>query len=166
MEFQDGNGVNSLHGASNCLVINSRIEGNSKIGGIYGEIRDGTIEHSTVNAEIIANEGVAGGIIGYMENKNMTAANVYIKMFNNNVANSMIVGPTKIGGLVGDIERELYINERIKFYYNNYVHAKLESYDEKKYLWELVDTKLIMLNWKIHIYINIVQSMKNMLTKV
>ena len=126
------NGVNSLHGASNCLVINSRIEGNSKIGGIYGEIRDGTIEHSTVNAEIIANEGVAGGIIGYMENKNMTAANVYIKMFNNNVANSMIVGPTKIGGLVGDIERELYINERIKFYYNNYVHAKLESYDEEK----------------------------------
>lgn len=41
-------------------------------------------------------------------------------------------GKTKIGGLVGDIDVELYEAPNTKFYYNNYVHAELKSEDDER----------------------------------
>lgn len=105
----------------------SKIEGNSKVGGICGEVIEGSIYNSLVNAEIGAVTDKAGGIVGYMDNKDMTAAVGVIKIYNNNVANSQIKAKTGVGGLIGNIASDLYTNGT--FFYNNYVHAYLTSDD-------------------------------------
>lgn len=118
---------NSQHAPKYCYVKNSKIEGNSKVGGVCGEIRDGPIINNLVNAKITAITDKAGGITGYMDNKDMTVAIMRINISNNIVANSKITAPTKVGGMVGDIEKDLYTES--EFFYNNYVHAYLNCED-------------------------------------
>ena len=55
-----------------------------------------------------------------------------IIFYNNIVADSQLSGHTNIGGLVGDIDAELFEAPNMKFYYNNYIHANLTSEDEEK----------------------------------
>lgn len=120
---------NSQHAPRYCYVNNTKIEGSSKVGGIVGEIKDGPIYGCIVNAEITATAHTAGGIVGYMENTTMTAAANRIYMYNNGVAGATITAPTKVGGMVGDIAKDL--NTEAQFFYNNYVHAYLECEDSE-----------------------------------
>ncbi len=120
---------NNQHAPRYCYVDNTKIEGSSKVGGIVGEIRDGPIYGNIVNAEITATAHTAGGIVGYMENSTMTAATNIIRMYNNGVAGATITAPTKVGGLVGDIAKDL--NTEAQFFYNNYVHAYLKCEDSE-----------------------------------
>ena len=119
---------NSLHSPRYCYVDSTKIEGRSKVGGIVGVIHDGPIYGCLVNARIIATDHTAGGITGYMDNENMTAAVNMISMYNNEVTDSTISSPSKVGGLVGDIAKDL--NTEASFFYNNYVHAYLTCDDE------------------------------------
>ena len=118
-------GLNGSHGPQYCYVYNSKIEGNSKVGGVIGEIRDGPVRNCMVDAQVIATSHTAGGVVGYMNNTNMTSAANIIQIYNNGVTASIITAPTKVGGLIGDISKDL-IREP-EYFYNNYVHAYLES---------------------------------------
>ena len=112
------------YGARFCYIDDTRIEGRNKVGGIVGEFSSGTIYGCLVNAKVKATDHTAGGIIGYMNNENMTAASNRIYMYNNGVVDTNLEGPAKVGGMVGNIAKDL--NTEVKFFYNNYVHAFLE----------------------------------------
>ena len=55
----------------------------------------------------------------------MTAVSNVSKIFNNYVANTQINGNKNVGGLIGEIQKELYMPE--DFYYSNYVEANLKG---------------------------------------
>ncbi len=118
---------NSSHGPINCYAKDSVVEGNNKVGGILGEIRDGPIRFNSTNAKVTAITSKAGGIAGYFENTDMTAATRTITMEGNSVNGATITSPTEVGGLVGNIAKDLYTEK--DFFYNNYVHAYLTSGD-------------------------------------
>ena len=120
-------------GLNNSYVKGTTIEGYSYVGGISGQVTEiQNIYLILINANITATNSTAGGIFGYMKNKDMTAAIRIIKFYNINVADSKICAKTNVGGLVGNVEAELFSNGTSKYYYNNYVHVKLESEDEEK----------------------------------
>ena len=147
-------GIAGIIGASgdslnNSYVKGTKIEGYSYVGGISGQVTEiQNINSILINANITATNSTAGGIFGYMKNKDMTAAIRIIKFYNINVADSKISSKTNVGGLIGNIEAELFSNGTTKYYYNNYVHAKLESEDEDKVSigiggYKIENTKLI-----------------------
>ncbi len=120
---------NSDHGTRNCYISDTKIEGRSKVGGIVGEMIDGRVDENIVNVRVTATSHTAGGIIGYMNNINMSSASYMINMFNNGVTGSIMTAPTKAGGLIGNVAKNL--NTEKAFYYNNYVHAYLECEDSE-----------------------------------
>ena len=118
---------NQAHAPQRCYVDNTKIEGRSKVGGVIGEMIDGTMNSNIVNAEVTATSHSAGGLVGYLNNVDMTSAKGQSHIYFNNVAGSVVKAPTKVGGLIGDIAKKL--NTELDFYHNNYVHAYLESDD-------------------------------------
>ncbi len=106
-------------------VYNSTIEGDSCVGGVVGFYSTGYIFDIYVNAQIKANSNIAGGLVGYMDNTNMTVVNYTTRIYRNIVANSSVEAPTKVGGIIGDIAKEIYRDQ--SFYYNNFVDADVTS---------------------------------------
>ena len=129
-----GKNIGGVIGASNGespvapqsgYVYNSVVEGNSCVGGVVGFYSSGYIFDIYVNAQIKANSNIAGGLVGYMDNTNMTGANYVTCIYRNIVANSSVEAPTKAGGIIGDIAKEIYRDQ--SFYYNNFVDADVTS---------------------------------------
>ena len=60
----------------------------------------------------------------------MTAATQTIYIYDNIVANCTVSSPTKVGGLIGDVQKELYVAENVDFYYRNLAHAYLLCDDQ------------------------------------
>ena len=133
----------------NNYVKATKLEGYSNVGGITGEATGITnIYNILINAKITATNSNAGGAIGYMKNKDMTSAIRIIRFYNINVADSEISAPINAGGLVGNIEKELYTDGVNNYYYNNYVHAKIHSENSEKVSigiggYKLDNTKLV-----------------------
>ena len=113
---------------NNVLVKDTTVEGNSKVGGICGEMISGYMYNTYNNATVRAITTDAGGIIGYFANANITTGNV-IKINNNSVEGAKIEAPENVGGIIGYIETDLYTQTGGNYYYNNYVHAYLTSED-------------------------------------
>ncbi len=112
-------------------VQDTTIEGYSKVGGISGEINQGTFIYNYVDAEITATEHTAGGIIGYLENTNMAANYSTSYIYLNYIANSTIKAPEKAGGIIGDTSVPLYYQSGRNYYYRNLVEAQIIC-DEKE----------------------------------
>ena len=119
---------NKAHAPRSSYIENTKVEGTSKVGGIVGEMRDGELNGNISKTEVKATSHSAGGLIGYLDNTNMTTASMQSLIKNNGVAGSKITAPTKVGGLIGDISKDLI--KDTDFYQNNYVHAYLSSDDK------------------------------------
>ena len=115
----------SGHNIDFAYVRNSNIEGYSLVGGICGTQLTSDVIATYNNATIITNTHTAGGIVGYLSNKGMTATNRRIQIYNNYVGNGTIKGQSNIGGMIGDIAEDLYTAK--SFYYRNYIDVQLES---------------------------------------
>lgn len=115
----------SAHSINFAYVRNSNIEGYSLVGGICGTQLTSDVIATYNNATIITNTHTAGGIVGYLSNKGMTATNRRIQIYNNYVGNGTIKGQSNIGGMIGDIAEDLYTAK--SFYYRNYIDVQLES---------------------------------------
>ena len=112
----------------NCIK-NVEITGNNNVGGFVGYVAgEITIGTNYVSATIQAENSSVGGIIGKLDNSNMTAVNKTSKIYDNYVANTDITATSKVGGLIGDITTDLYLPE--SFYYGNYVETDLNSEDD------------------------------------
>ena len=111
----------------NCIK-NVEITGNNNVGGFVGYVAgEITIGTNYVSATIQAENSSVGGIIGKLDNSNMTAVNKTSKIYDNYVANTDITATSKVGGLIGDITADLYMPE--SFYYGNYAETDLNSED-------------------------------------
>ena len=109
------------------LAIDCNVEGYSAVGGAYGRIDGGTHNREYNNSKVSASSHTAGGIVGYIDNENMTAVSNNSSIYDSYFADGKISAPRNVGGLIGDIAEKLYMPE--EFYYNNYVQADIESED-------------------------------------
>lgn len=121
----------SGHAPRDCYVVNTNVKGSSRVGGLSGACISQPYTRNVVNANVEATAGIAGGLLGFLENKNMTESTNPIYIYNNIVANTTVTAPTYVGGLIGGFEKELYEIEGINFYFHNYIHAYVNSDDDK-----------------------------------
>ncbi len=109
--------------AKNCTV-----EGNAYVGGIFGVFLCQPLYLTYTNSKVTATNHTAGGIIGYLDNTNMTAVNNTSKLYNNYVAGGTITAKTNAGGLIGNITEDLYMPDT--YYYSNYIEAYVDCDDD------------------------------------
>lgn len=109
-------------------IENVNVEGREKVGGLLGEANAGTTYNVYVNANVKATSHTAGGIIGYIENEEVSAIQGLTYIYQDMVINTKVEAPTKAGGLVGDMTKELYTNKDV--IYNNYIEADVISQDD------------------------------------
>ena len=106
-------------------IENSTIIGNSKVGGGLGYAKDNsTISNNYINAKVVAKGDNVGGIAGYLENSNMSALQDQT-IINDNYFVGDISGNANVGGVIGNIEKELYMPG--SYYCRNYIEAYIQS---------------------------------------
>ena len=109
--------------AKDCIV-----EGNSYVGGITGKYTESSLYKTYNNSKVTATNHTAGGIIGYLDNTNMTAVNNTSKLYNNYVAGGTITAKINAGGFIGNITEDLYMPDT--YYYSNYIEAYVDCDDD------------------------------------
>lgn len=110
-------------------VENITVIGNSKVGGALGYAKNNcTIANNYINAEVIAKENDVGGIVGYIENGTMSAIQNKT-IINENYFVGNISGNTNVGGVIGNIEKELYMPD--SYYCRNYIEAHIKSESDR-----------------------------------
>ena len=117
----------SVNGLNNCYGINNYVEGYSNVGGISGYSITGTMQYNYTNATVVATEHSAGGILGYLDNSEMTNISNVSYIYNNYYAGGTIQTKTNVGGIIGEIATELYDKTTTNYYYANYIEATLIS---------------------------------------
>lgn len=106
------------------------VTGNANVGGMAGYFKSGRIQISYNDSKVTAVSYNAGGIVGYLDNKDMTAAENASYINTNYVANSTVIAPYNVGGLIGSTYSNLYT--AATFYYQNYMQVDLISSDINK----------------------------------
>ena len=104
------------------------VEGNAYVGGIFGVFLCQPLYVTYNNSKVIATNHTAGGIIGYLDNTNMTAVNNTSKLYNNYVAGDTVTTKTNAGGFIGNIAEDLYMPDT--YYYSNYIEAYVDCDDD------------------------------------
>ena len=112
-----------------CYGINNYIEGYSNVGGISGYGITGTMKYNYTNATVVATEHSAGGLLGYLDNSNMTNMSNLSNIYNNYYAGGTIQSKTNVGGIIGEIATELYNKTTTDYYRQNYIEGTLISED-------------------------------------
>ena len=106
---------------------NIEISGYSKVGGMYGNlVYTMNIYDNYVNADIFASSSEVGGIIGYLDNTDMTAVSNRSRIYRNYFVGN-IDGKSNVGGFLGNIAEDLYMPE--ENYINNYFEAYVTGKD-------------------------------------
>ena len=105
-------------------VEKSIVKGNDKVGGAFGKTNGCDISNNYINAEVIVKEGNVGGLIGYLNNSNMTSVNNKSVVKENYFVGN-INGNSNVGGLIGNIAQELYMPEL--YCTSNYIEARIQS---------------------------------------
>ena len=118
-----GSSINSY----NIYTRECYVEGNSYVGGITGKFTMKPLYKTYNDSEVIATNHTAGGIIGYLDNTNMTAVNNTSKLYNNYAAGTTVTAKSNVGGFIGNIAEDLYMPET--YYYSNYVEVYLDCED-------------------------------------
>ena len=108
-------------------VENINISGYSKVGGMFGNlVYTMYIYDNYINANILAFSSDIGGIIGYLDNANMTAVSNTSRIYRNYFIGS-VEGKSNVGGFLGNIAKELYMPE--ENYMNNYFEVYVKGED-------------------------------------
>ena len=115
----------STNGISQVYAENVLVEGYANVGGLAGYVQAGTIMASYTNANVVATEHSAGGIVGHLNNEGMDNLNKTSQIIKNYYAGGTIQGKEYVGGIIGEAVEELYMPET--YYKLNYVDANLIS---------------------------------------
>ena len=110
-----------------CYAINSYIEGYSYVGGISGHMDAGNMGNNYTNSEVVATEHSAGGILGYLDNSKMDNLTNVTTITRSYYANGTIQSKEYVGGIVGEMAKEIYDADGVKRYYSNYTEGNLIS---------------------------------------
>ena len=125
-----GSNVGSIVGVTradttNIVAIDCDVEGYSNVGGNIGKLEMGNVTRAYNNSNVISYSNNAGGIIGYLENGEMIANSKVSSVQECYTARGNVESKTNVGGLIGNIQKELYMPE--KYFYSNYVDTNLVS---------------------------------------
>ncbi|HIU51266.1 MAG TPA: hypothetical protein IAB70_01360, partial [Candidatus Merdicola faecigallinarum] len=129
-----GSNVGGIAGELNGHVIglnfamDNVVEGYSNVGGICGNLKRGRINSNYHNNEVTATDHTAGGFVGYMENLGMTANTKTCQIYGNYIADSKVKAKSYVGGIIGDIQADLYTVQN--YYYKNFIETELICEDE------------------------------------
>ena len=115
----------STTGISQVYAENVLVDGYANVGGIAGYVQAGAISVSYTNANVVATEHSAGGIVGHLNNEGMDNLNKISQIIKNYYAGGTIQGKEYVGGIIGEAVEELYMPET--YYKLNYVDANLIS---------------------------------------
>ena len=115
----------STTGISQVYAENVLVDGYANVGGLAGYAKTGYIYSNYTNANVIATEHSAGGLIGYWDNEGMDNLNNISQIIGNYYASGTIKSKEYVGGIIGEAVEELYMPE--KNYRQNYVEANLIS---------------------------------------
>lgn len=111
----------------NVYAKNCTVEGSAYVGGLVGKLTTRTIYRSYNDSKVTATNHTAGGLVGYLNNVNMTAVAYTSAIYQNAVLGAEVKAKSNVGGLIGNIAEDLYMPEN--YYYSNYVEAYLECED-------------------------------------
>lgn len=116
---------------SNCViqynyVYNTTVQGRKNVGGLLGTHTGNTttIYYNISNADVIATDDYAGGLIGYMNNQYTTSATNKIVIYRNILAGSTI---TSSGSHAGAISSNSETNPYPNDFYDNFISADVTS---------------------------------------
>ena len=128
-----GNWAGGISGYTNggihtSYVVESRVEGNSRVGGAVGEYLNGKLWITYVNADVTAITSTAGGMVGYLNNQGTTAIGNAVRVTDTYTAGGTVKAIKNVGGLIGEIAEELYIEQN--FYGNNFTQVDIEGEDQ------------------------------------
>ena len=110
-----------------CFAMDNYIEGYSYVGGINGTRTNGYIIASYTNSKVVATEHSAGGILGYLDNSKMDNITNISQIYSSYYAGGTIKGKENVGGVIGEIAKNIYDADGVKRYYSNYIEANLIS---------------------------------------
>ena len=104
---------------------NISVEGYANVGGIVGYMSRGYISNSYTNANVVATEHSAGGILGNLNNTGMDNLNNVSQIYNNYYARGTVQSKENVGGIIGEMLEKLFMPE--KYYTRNYIEANILS---------------------------------------
>jgi len=113
------------------FLLDSTIVGKNSVGGISGFGEISAISNTYSNANVIGSGKAVGGIIGYLDNSKMTNITNVTSILNSYYAGGTVTGKENIGGIIGEIAKEIYDEDGKKRYYSNYIEAELISEDKE-----------------------------------
>ena len=105
--------------------FNTIVYGSTTVGGLVGSGNYLNIKSVYVNANVKADNSVAGGVLGYAQNANVIAYGSPINIYTALVEDGSVEAQSKAGGLIGDLETDIYRDGT--FFYNNYIEADVTS---------------------------------------
>ena len=120
--------VENNTGINSCGAYKVKVSGDQNVGGLLGN-GNAKIQRCYANADVIAYTNTAGGLIGNLKNKEMSA-NVNTSSLIQNYFVGTVNGKNNVGGHIGNVEDDIYVgNENTYYYYKNYIQADLFSED-------------------------------------
>ena len=120
--------VENNTGMNACGAYKLKVSGNQNVGGLLGN-GNAKIQRCYANADVIAYTNTAGGLIGNLRNKEMSA-NVNTSSLIQNYFVGTVNGKNNVGGHIGNVEDDIYVgNGNTYYYYKNYIQADLFSAD-------------------------------------
>ena len=111
-----------------CGAYKIKVSGEQNVGGLLGN-GNAKIQKCYANADVTSYTNTAGGLIGNLQNKEMSA-NVNTSSLIQNYFVGTVNGKKNVGGHIGNVEDDIYIGTENKYYYSNYIQANLFSEDK------------------------------------
>ena len=112
------------------FLLDSTIVGKNSVGGLSGFGEINTITTTYSNANVIGSGKAVGGILGYLDNSQMNNIRNVTYIYRNYYAGGTVTGKENVGGIIGEIAKEIYNEDGKKRYYSNYVETELISEDK------------------------------------
>ena len=112
------------------FLLDSTIVGKNSVGGLSGFGEINTITTTYSNANVIGSGKAVGGILGYLDNSQMNNIRNVTYIYINYYAGGNVTGKENVGGIIGEIAKEIYNEDGKKRYYSNYVETELISEDK------------------------------------
>ena len=112
------------------FLLDSTIVGKNAVGGLSGFGEINTITTTYSNANVIGSGKAVGGILGYLDNSQMNNIRNVTYIYRNYYAGGNVTGKENVGGIIGEIAKEIYNEDGKKRYYSNYVETELISEDK------------------------------------
>ena len=132
----NGENVGGITGINSSMIrtysLDSTVVGKNNVGAITGSSNSGNMQYVYTNSDVTGSGKAVGGFIGYLDNSKMTNLSNVTYINNSYYAGGTITGKENVGGVVGEIAKQIYDEDGKQRYYSNYIEANIVSEDKEK----------------------------------